>query len=57
MKLKKQPPVTRSKTPAFVARAERAFRRAEQQVRADYAKAGLPLVFWKGNRVCLVSAR
>ena len=39
------------KTPAFVARAERAFRRAAQNVRTQNRSAGLPLIVWQNGKV------
>ena len=38
----------RGPTPAFIARAERSFRRVAQQVRAENKQHGLPLAVW-GN--------
>jgi len=40
-----------SKAPAFVARAERAFRRAAQNVRAQNRALKLPLILWQDGKV------
>jgi hypothetical protein len=45
------------KAPAFVARAERAFRRVARQLRAENARLDLPLVLGEKNHVRLVRAR
>jgi len=45
------------KAPAFVARAERAFRRVARQLRAENAKLGLPLILGEKSQVRLVRAR
>lgn len=39
------------KAPAFVARAERAFRRAARNVRAEHHALGLPIIVWKAGKV------
>jgi hypothetical protein len=39
------------KAPAFVARAERAFRRAAQNVRTQNRSAGLPVIVWQNGKV------
>ena len=44
----------RNATPAFVARAERALRRAGRKARAESRKLGLPLIGWKNGRPCEV---
>jgi len=41
----------RRATPVFVARAERAMRRAARKVQSQNRKLGLPLVLWKDGRV------
>jgi len=46
-----------NKAPAFVARAERAFRRVARQLRAENARLGLPLILGKKGQVRLVRAR
>lgn len=38
------------KTPAFVARAERAFARVVRKVRAENQKLGLPAVIWPNGK-------
>ena len=43
----KRPP-----TPKFVARAERALRRAARNVRAEKRRLGLPLIVWEHGKVC-----
>jgi hypothetical protein len=40
-----------SKTPAFVARAERALRRAAKNVVAQHRALGLPVIVWKNGKV------
>ena len=57
MKSSKRPTNKSTKTPAFVARAERAFRRVARKVRAEHKKLGLPLVLGDKNRVRLVRVR
>jgi hypothetical protein len=39
------------KTPAFVARAERALRRAALDVQAENRALGLPLIVWQNGKV------
>jgi len=39
------------KTPAFVARAERAFRRVAQNVKAQNRALKLPLIVWQHGKV------
>jgi hypothetical protein len=39
------------KTPAFVARAERAFSRVARKLRAENRKTGLPAVVWSSDIV------
>jgi hypothetical protein len=46
-----------NKAPAFVIRAERAFRRVARQLRAENARLGLPLVLGEKGHVRLVRAR
>jgi hypothetical protein len=46
-----------NKAPAFVTRAERAFRRVARQLRAENARLGLPLVLGEKGHVRLVRAR
>jgi hypothetical protein len=46
-----------NKAPAFVARAERAFRRVARQLRAENARLGLPLVLGEKGQARLVRAR
>jgi hypothetical protein len=41
----------KQKTPAFVARAERAFRRAAKNVRAEHRAYKLPLIAWEDGKV------
>jgi hypothetical protein len=41
----------RAKAPAFVARAERAFRRAAQNVRAQNRAFQLPVIVWQNGKV------
>jgi hypothetical protein len=41
----------KQKTPAFVARAERAFRRAAKNVRAEHRAFKLPLIVWEDGKV------
>jgi hypothetical protein len=38
------------KTPAFVARAERAFGRVARKLRAENRKVGLPAVVWSNEK-------
>lgn len=42
---------TNQKTPAFVARAERAFLRAAKNVRAEHRALKLPLIVWEDGKV------
>ena len=46
-----------NKSPAFVARAERAFRRVARQLRAENARLGLPLILGEKGQVRHVRAR
>jgi hypothetical protein len=46
-----------NKAPAFVARAERAFRRVARQLRAENARLGLPLILGEKGQVRLVRTR
>jgi hypothetical protein len=46
-----------NKAPAFVARAEGAFRRVARQLRAENARLGLPLILGEKGQVRLVRAR
>ena len=46
-----------SKVPAFVARAERAFRRVARQVRAEHTRLDLPIIGGEKSHVRLVRAR
>jgi hypothetical protein len=39
------------KTPAFVARAGRALRRAARKVRAENRALGLPIIAWENGKV------
>ena len=39
------------KVPAFVSRAERAFRRAAKNVRAQHRAMKLPLIVWEDGKV------
>ena len=41
----------RRPVPAFVARAERALRRAARGVRVQNRKLGLPLIVWENGKV------
>jgi hypothetical protein len=43
-------------TPAFVARAERALRRAAQNVQAENHRQGLPVIIWKNGKTAAVPA-
>ena|GEM_PF-869332 len=45
-----QPPRAK-KAPAFVTRAERAFRRAAHNVRTQHRSAGLPVILWQNGKV------
>jgi hypothetical protein len=45
-----------SKTPAFVARAERALRRAARKVRAENRALGLPLIVWRNGKLVKIPA-
>jgi len=56
MKSNTHPAPKTSKTPAFVARAERAFRRAERQVRSEHARMGLPLIVWRNGKLAKIPA-
>lgn len=47
----------KAKTPAFVARAERAFRRVARQVRAEHAKLGLPIVGGTRSKIRLARTK
>ncbi len=47
----------RAKEDDFITPAERAFRRVAQQLRAEHAKLGLPLVVGENGRVRLVHVR
>ena len=38
------------KSPAFVARAERAFRRAAHNIRTQNRSLGLPLIVWQDGK-------
>lgn len=40
-----------AKVPAFVSRAERAFRRAARNVRAQHRAMKLPLIVWENGKV------
>jgi len=40
-----------AKTPAFVARAERAMRRAAQNVKAQNRAFKLPLILWENGKI------
>ena len=40
-----------TKTPVFVARAERALRRAARNVRTQNRALGLPLIVWQNGKV------
>jgi hypothetical protein len=44
------------KTPAFVARAERALRRAAQNVRTRNRALGVPVIVWEDGKVTEKSA-
>jgi hypothetical protein len=45
------------KAPAFVARAERAFRRVARELRAENARLGLPLVLGEKGQVRFVRGK
>jgi hypothetical protein len=49
--MKRNGHTTKQKTPAFVARAERAFRRAAKIVRSEHRAFKLPLIVWEGGKV------
>ena len=49
--MKRNGHTTKHKTPAFVARAERAFRRAAKNVRAEHRALKSPLVLWEDGKV------
>jgi hypothetical protein len=50
--MKKNGHVSKSdKVPAFVLRAERAMRRAAQNVRAQHRAAKLPIIVWQDGKV------
>lgn len=42
---------TASKAPAFVARAERALRRAAHNVKTQNRSLGLPVIVWQNGKV------
>jgi hypothetical protein len=44
------------KAPAFVTRAERAFRRAAHNVRIQNRSVGLPIIVWQNGKVVEKSA-
>jgi len=44
-------PLKHRKAPAFVARAERAFRRVAQNVRAQNRALKLPIIVWQDGKV------
>ncbi|HEY6170368.1 MAG TPA: hypothetical protein VI454_20215 [Verrucomicrobiae bacterium] len=44
-------------TPAFVARAERALRRAARNVKAENRLRGLQLIVWKGGKTVEIPGR
>ena len=46
-----QPPRKVSKAPAFVARAERALRRAAHNVKTQNRSLGLPVIVWQDGKV------
>jgi hypothetical protein len=46
----------RTATPVFVARAERALRRAAQNVQAENHRRGLPVIIWKNGKTAAVPA-
>jgi hypothetical protein len=46
-----------AKVPAFVLRAERAFRRVAVQVRAEHAKLDLPLIGGEKSKVRLIRSK
>lgn len=49
--MKKNGTRTSRKAPAFVARAERALRRAARKVRAENRALGLPMIVWENGKV------
>lgn len=51
MKKSGRKPRKPAKTPAFVLRAERAFRRAAKNVRAQNRAFKLPLIIWQDGKV------
>lgn len=51
MKKHGHPSSRTKKAPAFVTRAERAFRRAADNVRTQNRSAGLPIIVWQNGKV------
>ena len=51
MKKQRHPGAKSRKTPAFVARAERAMRRAARNVRKQNRALGLPLIVWENGKI------
>jgi hypothetical protein len=51
MKKNGHTPKKSDKVPAFVSRAERAFRRAAKNVRAQNRAMKLPLIVWENGKV------
>lgn len=43
--------IKKQKSPAFAARAERAFRRAAKNVRAEHRAFNLPLIVWREGKL------
>lgn len=58
MKKKPNPAISgkRPATPAFVVRAERALRRAAQNVQAENHRRGMPVIIWKNGKTIAVPA-
>jgi hypothetical protein len=51
MKKNGHPTLKRNKAPAFVVRAERAFRRSARNVRIQNRFFGLPILVWQDGKV------
>ncbi len=51
MKVKAKTSSKSARTPAFVARAERAMRRAARKVRAQHRAYGLSIIVWEDGKV------
>ena len=51
MKKRGHPGAKSRRIPAFVARAERAMRRAARNVRKEHRALGLPIIVWENGKV------